>query len=127
MSRTQLRAGTGADKIASGWDDELDDDLEVDTTAPESFHERLVAAGFAPTAICVIGTVDNRQRRAEVYEEEACSPSHPPRFLVRLIVPGECEHVVTLDNLPEVLGHFDRLMPLFAPLLQRDTSGRNRS
>lgn len=79
---------------------------------PMSLRGQLAAAGFVPRPICVIGTVDDGEYCAEIFEEEASYPSMPPRFLVRLRVRGECEHLFTLADLPDLLEHFDRLAPL---------------
>jgi hypothetical protein len=93
---------------------------ENDPIGRENWRARLVTAGFVPTPICVIGTVDDGKRWAEVYEEDTYAPGRPPHFLVRLVVHGECEHVFTLADLPELLRHRDRL----APLLRRVAKGR---
>lgn len=90
---------------------------------PESFHERVIAAGYVPAPICVIGAAG---QRAEVYEKESGAVDRPARFLVRLVVPGACEHILTLADLPDLLEHFDRLSPLFLPLVG-DARGRPRA
>lgn len=84
--------------------------------AEEALRDRLVAGGFVPTPICVIGSVEDGERRVEIFEEQARTPGHPQRFLVRLVVRGECEHAATLADLPDLLEHFDRLVPLFTRL-----------
>ena len=94
-----------------------------DALASGSFHDRLVAAGFVPRPICVIGTVDDGTRYAEVFEEESRAWGRPACFLVRLVVPGECEHIFTLADLPELLQHFDRLTSLFAHVAEGRASG----
>lgn len=78
----------------------------------ESFQGQLVAAGFVPTPICVIDTADGGEHYAEVYEEAALRPGVPVRFLVRLLIRDQCEHLFTLADLPDLLEHFDRLTPL---------------
>lgn len=78
----------------------------------ESFHGQLIAAGFVPTPICVIGAAQDGERYMEVYEEETLHPGMTVRFLVRLMIRDECEHLFTLADLPDLLEHFDRLAPL---------------
>lgn len=108
-------------------DERGDDGDDVDGAAPESFHERLAIAGYVPAPICVIGAVGDAAQRAEVYEQESGAADRPGRFLVRLVVPGECEHIFTLADLPDLLRHFDRLWPLFPPLAAEGARGRLRS
>ena len=83
-----------------------------------SFRGQLAAAGFVPRPICVIGTVDDSEYFAEIFEEEALRPGMSSRFLVRLMVRGECVHLFTLADLPDLLEHFDRLTPLLTHALR---------
>lgn len=80
--------------------------------ASERFHGQLAAAGFARTPICVIGAAGDAEQYAEVFEEETPRAGMPARFLVRLMLRDECEHLFTLADLPDLLEHFDRLAPL---------------
>jgi hypothetical protein len=127
MSGGQIRIhDTGFTWLDVPGPDQVGDDSD-DGAAPESFHERLTVAGYVPAPICVIGAVGDAGQQAEVYEKESGAADRTGRFLVRLVVPGECEHIFTLADLPDLLGHFDRLAPLFPPLAAEGTRGRSRS
>lgn len=82
----------------------------------ERIREMLLIGQFNTTPICVVG--DERTAYwAEVFEREAMVLETLARFLVHLVVPGDRDYIFTLNDLPDLLQHIERLAPVFAPLL----------